>query len=114
MSESALADSILEIENQIIVVIWTGPHRDCIEMHLVAHLPGDHVIGARGVTAQSEAADNLAVAGVQRQPASKYNYSADRLAGHRIIRRSEGRRIAEHREGIWRRRGRQAVQALPG
>ena len=71
MSESAGAGVVLPVENHIVVVIRAGTHRHGVEMQIVTNLPGNDVIGARGIAAQAEAADDFAIRRIERKPPPK-------------------------------------------
>lgn len=55
MTEAALAFVVLKVADHVVVVFGAWSHGDGVEMKLVADLPGDHVIGAGGVAAESRA-----------------------------------------------------------
>ena len=55
----------------------------------VARFPADHMIGARGVAADPEAAHSHAPY-IERKAAAEYIDAADALADHRILGRAEG------------------------
>lgn len=71
------------------------------------------MIGARGVPADAESADDLSFLIVKSEPSAKNNYSADWLAYKRVIRLAEFLRIAGEC-GVRIRPTHNAVQRTPG
>ena len=61
MAESALALSVVEIEDHVVVVVWAGSHGNSIKVKLVTDLPRNYVISARGIAAETEPSNDLAV-----------------------------------------------------
>src|SRR5689334_14731042 len=85
---------------------------EVIEAEIVAHAPRDHVIGARRVTADTHAADDLGgTAGfdVKTKPATEYVHAADPLADHRVGRLAI---VGGVGRGAVRRRGVDGVAVL--
>src|SRR4051794_22664489 len=91
VTETALALSVVEIENHVVVVFGGGTHGHCVEVKLVADLPRDHVVCAGGIAAKAETAQNLAIIRVEWQATREYNDSTDRLANHWIVGSAEAR-----------------------
>src|SRR5690606_29968644 len=60
-----------------------------VELERVAELPGDDVVGAGGVPAHADGADQRAVLVIQAQPAAENVHAADRLADHRVVMATE-------------------------
>ena len=113
MPESAWARIVPPVQDHVVIVLRARPHRDHIELQFVANLPGNDVIGTRRIAAQAESSHDFPSAAVQGQTASEDDDSSDRLADHRVIRRSEGGRIAEYGLGIGNGARSEAIKALP-
>jgi hypothetical protein len=58
-------------EDDVVGVALPNPVRDVIEIERVPQLPRDDVVGARGVPAQANAADQLAACGIEAQAAAE-------------------------------------------
>jgi hypothetical protein len=74
----ALAGGRVDVEDDVVIVPGVGADcgsdaaRDFVHVERVAHPPGDVVVGAGGVTAQADRADDLAGGDVvQREPAAE-------------------------------------------
>src|SRR6185437_87258 len=114
MSETALALTVIEVEDHVVVVLGAGSHGDSIKVQFVTNLPGDHVICAGSVAAEPEDADDLAVILIQGETARKYDDAANGFADHRVIWCAERRGISEDVCRIGWRAGGKRVQALSG
>ncbi len=113
MTESAGAFAILKIEDHIVIVHETWPHRHVVEMELMTHLPRDYVVRAGGIAAEPQTTDTFALRIVERQATAKNNDAADRFSYYGVVRRAERSGTTESRFGVGWRAGCQAVQALP-
>src|SRR6185312_12041120 len=114
VAESAGAFAVLEVQNHVVVVVGAGSHRYVIEVQLMAHLPGNDVIGAGGISTESKSADNFALSIVKWEAAAKDDHPTDSFANHRICGRSKGGGIAKSGFGVGRGTGGQAVKASAG
>src|SRR4051812_37840410 len=88
MPVTAATDAILNIKYQVVAWARSYSHWDGVHAQGLARLPCDHMIGARGVPAHPEAANQLSFLIVESETASKHDHASDRLAHQRIIRLS--------------------------
>src|SRR5688572_13058274 len=73
----------------VVVAFRADTRRDPVETEARTCAPRDVVIGARGVTAHANRADELLARVVEWQPASEHVHAADALAYQRIVRLTE-------------------------
>src|ERR1700732_561662 len=99
MPEAARADPCtsvrvrLYIENDVVGVSWISGYppdgAQVVESKGVANTPGNHVVGAGRIAANADAADLDATTCIECQPTAEDVYSADTIADHRVVPRSE-------------------------
>src|SRR5438876_6145940 len=82
MTEAVGADGMTmrvrrDIMNDIVVTGRADAGGNIVEVQLVAHLPGDDVIRAGSVAAETDRADEFALLVVERQAASEHIDAAD-------------------------------------
>src|SRR5579883_863224 len=93
MTESARADAIDDIVDDIVrAVVHAG--RNVVQLEIRARNPGNDVIRARRIAADSNASNDLTRRVIQRKSAAEHIDAADLSADHRIARRPIRRRIA--------------------
>src|SRR5437870_11614170 len=86
VAEPAGAHTVRDVVDDVVVlaaVRYAGRH--VVELEIVAHLPGDVVVGAGSVATHAEAADEGPFGVVQRQAAAEHVGSADPLPDHEVL-----------------------------
>src|SRR5581483_2997898 len=111
MPKAAGAHAILNVKNPIVTRGGRPPHGDGVEAEPVTDFPSHDVIGARGIAADSQCADEFALVAVKRQPAAEHDYSADRLAHHGVVLLTEVLWVPAERN-LWVGRRHDAIQRL--
>ena len=81
------------VVDDLVVVVGARTAGNLVEPQRLPHAPGDVVVGARGVAADAEAADD-AVRVVERQAAAEGDDAAERFADQRIVGRAEFRGVS--------------------
>ena len=71
MPESASARVVFPVDDHIVVMIGTRPHGNSIKMKFVTNLPGNHVIGARRISAQAKSSHDLPLRAIEGEPAAE-------------------------------------------
>src|SRR2546430_13129988 len=95
VAEPAGADTVRDVVDDVVVlaaVRHTGRH--VVELEIVAHLPGDVVVGAGSVATHAETADQRPVVIVQRYTTAEHVGPADALSHHEVVRGAVLGRVA--------------------
>src|SRR6266480_4879926 len=86
VAEPAGAHTVRDVVDDVVVlaaVRYAGRH--VIELDIVAHLPGDVVVGAGSVATHAEAADERPVVIIQRHATAEHVGPADPLPDHEVV-----------------------------
>src|SRR5438093_969149 len=96
VAEPAGAHAVrIKVVDDVVVLPAVGhARRHVVELEVVAHLPGDVVIRAGGVTTHAQAADEGPLGVIQGHPAAEYVGPPDPLPYHEVRRRAVVRRVA--------------------
>jgi hypothetical protein len=79
------AHAVLNIENKIVTRAWSYPHRYRVQSQGLPGFPGDYVVGARRVSADSEGPHNSSIFVVKGQTAAKDDDSSNWLSYQGVI-----------------------------
>ena len=86
------------VVNNVVRVIRVARHaahsEQVIESEIMANSPGNVMVGARSISADSYRADDGLSRGIERQAASKHIHATDLVAHHGVIRSAVERRDA--------------------
>lgn len=59
MAEAAAADSLLDVENEIVTRAGRNAHGDIVEAEAVASFPSHNMVGTGGVAAYAQSSENV-------------------------------------------------------
>src|SRR5205807_2245613 len=111
VAEPAGTDTVRDVVDDVVVAgvgagLFVGDaRRHVVEPEIVAHLPGDVVIGAGRVTTHTKAAHERPVSVVQRETAAEHVGAPDPLPHHEVFRGAVVARVAAIRHLVVRRVG---------
>src|SRR3977135_976336 len=94
MSEPAAADSVLNIEDEVVTWARRDSHRHGIQGEGMTGFPGNYVIGTRSIPAHTERTDHLPLLIVESKPSPETDHPSDRFSHQWVVRLTELLRIS--------------------